>query len=126
MSANLDNIVKGIKEGRGAAGLLLTDTAFSGSLNNAMQKVSSLSDHAEQATIRFNVLIDGVNQDLSSKEGSLYVLLRDSGVAGQFRETMKNIQEGTAGFNQNMEALKHNFLLRGYFKNLEKKTKKSK
>jgi phospholipid/cholesterol/gamma-HCH transport system substrate-binding protein len=124
MAANLDIIVKGIKKGRGAAGLLLTDTAFAGNLNNTMQKVSSVSDQANLATIRLNTLIEAVSQDLSSKDGSLYVLLRDSAVAGQLKQTVKNIQDGTAGFNQNMEALKHNFLLRGYFKSLEKKKKK--
>lgn len=123
MAVNLDIIVKGIRKGRGAAGLLLTDTAFAGNLNNTMQKVSSVSDQANLATIRLNTLIEAVSQDLSSKDGSLYVLLRDSAVAGQLKQTVKNIQDGTAGFNQNMEALKHNFLLRGYFKSLEKKKK---
>jgi phospholipid/cholesterol/gamma-HCH transport system substrate-binding protein len=37
---------------------------------------------------------------------------------------MENIKKGTDGFNQNMEALKHNFLLRGYFKSLEKQKQK--
>ena len=30
--------------------------------------------------------------------------------------TMTNIQGATKGLNENMEAAKHNFLLRGYFK----------
>lgn len=34
---------------------------------------------------------------------------------------MEHIEKGTEGFNENMEALKHNFLFRGYFKKLEKK-----
>jgi phospholipid/cholesterol/gamma-HCH transport system substrate-binding protein len=38
---------------------------------------------------------------------------------------MDNIQKGTDGFNQNMEALKHNFLFKGYFKGLEKQKKKA-
>jgi len=38
---------------------------------------------------------------------------------------MKNINEGTDKFNDNMEALKHNFLFRGYFKKLERQEKKS-
>ncbi|NHA03382.1 MCE family protein [Mucilaginibacter sp. HC2] len=124
MAMNLDMIVKGIREGKGAAGLLLTDTVFSGNLNNAMRNVRLVSDNANQATIQLNTLINSVNQDLSSKNGSMYVLLKDSVVAGQLRSTMRNIQDGTAGFNQNMEALKHNFLLRGYFKNLEKQKNK--
>lgn len=38
--------------------------------------------------------------------------------------TLDNIQQGTDGFNQNMEALKHNFLFRGYFKKLERQKQK--
>jgi phospholipid/cholesterol/gamma-HCH transport system substrate-binding protein len=38
--------------------------------------------------------------------------------------SMENIKKGTDGFNQSMEALKHNFLLHGYFKNLEKQKQK--
>ena len=40
------------------------------------------------------------------------------------KSTLKNINEGTDKFNQNMEALKHNFLTRGYFKKLEREEKK--
>ena len=42
------------------------------------------------------------------------------------KETIKNINEGTDKFNQNMEALKHNFLTRSYFRKLEREQKKSK
>ena len=31
-------------------------------------------------------------------------------------ETMKSVKKGTEGFSENMEALKHNFLLKGYYK----------
>jgi phospholipid/cholesterol/gamma-HCH transport system substrate-binding protein len=35
------------------------------------------------------------------------------------------VNEGTDKFNQNMEALKHNFLTRGYFRKLEKQQLKN-
>jgi phospholipid/cholesterol/gamma-HCH transport system substrate-binding protein len=35
------------------------------------------------------------------------------------------VEEGTARFNQNMEALKTNFFFKGYFKKLEKEERKS-
>lgn len=40
-------------------------------------------------------------------------------------KTMHNIEEGTDKFNENMEALKHNFLTRGYFRKLEKEKAKA-
>jgi phospholipid/cholesterol/gamma-HCH transport system substrate-binding protein len=36
---------------------------------------------------------------------------------------MDNVQKGTESFSQDMEALKHNFLLRGYFRKLDKQQK---
>ncbi|MND09345.1 hypothetical protein D3C83_325920 [compost metagenome] len=39
--------------------------------------------------------------------------------------SLDNIQKGTDAFNQNMEALKHHFLLRGYFKKQEKQKAKT-
>ncbi|WP_165760471.1 hypothetical protein [Niastella populi] len=38
--------------------------------------------------------------------------------------SLDNIQKGTDAFSQNMEALKHNFLFRGYFRKLEKQKNK--
>jgi phospholipid/cholesterol/gamma-HCH transport system substrate-binding protein len=45
-------------------------------------------------------------------------------MAIKLNASLDNIQKGTDGFNQNMEALKHNFLLRGYFRKLEKQKRK--
>jgi phospholipid/cholesterol/gamma-HCH transport system substrate-binding protein len=39
--------------------------------------------------------------------------------------SLDNIQQGTDGFNQNMAAIKHSFLLRGYFKKMRKKELKN-
>jgi len=51
-------------------------------------------------------------------------LLKDSGMVIRLNKSLDNIQKGTDGFNQSMEALKHNILLRGYFKKQERKEKK--
>ncbi|HEY8658459.1 MAG TPA: hypothetical protein VIL78_05455 [Hanamia sp.] len=51
-------------------------------------------------------------------------LLKDSMMVKKIETSLDNIQKGTEGFNLNMEALKHNFLTRGYFRRLEKQKKK--
>lgn len=124
ITSGLKELVTGIKKGKGAVGVLLTDTAFSGNLQTAMLKIRKASDNADQLTLQLNSLVKTMDQRLNHGNGSLQVLLRDSTFAGDLKKTMDNLQKGTDGFNQNMEALKHNFLFRGYFKSVEKKQKK--
>ncbi|MES2265113.1 MAG: MlaD family protein [Bacteroidota bacterium] len=126
LTAGLNNLVSGVKKGRGTAGVLLTDTAAAGNLKAAVLNIKNASDNANRLTVQLNDLVLSANQRLNNNNGSLNVLLRDTTFAQNLKLTMDNLQKGTDGFNQNMEALKHNFLFRGYFKNLEKQKNKSK
>ncbi|CAN5357276.1 hypothetical protein BH09BAC6_BH09BAC6_03680 [soil metagenome] len=123
MTYSLKEIVAQIKKGKGGAGVLLTDTGFAGNLREAGAKIKAVSANANKLTIQLNELVNGVNNDLKNGNGSLHTLLRDSTMSKNLKTSMDNIQKGTDAFNQDMEALKHNFLFRGYFKNLEKQKK---
>jgi phospholipid/cholesterol/gamma-HCH transport system substrate-binding protein len=124
MTRGLDQIVMQIKQGKGAAGVLLTDTGFAGNLKTAMIKIRSASDNANKMTVQLNSLTNNINHDLAYGKGPLHALLRDSLITQRLNTSMNNVQKGTDGFNQIVEALKHNFLVRGYFKTQEKNQKK--
>lgn len=64
--------------------------------------------------------------DINEGEGTLGRLLNDEGVAADMEKTMENLRKGTKGLEQNMEAAKNNFLLRGYFKKKEREKEKAK
>jgi len=125
MSRGLNDLVMQIKHGKGAAGTLLTDTTLAANLKQAVLKIRSASDNADKLTVELNNMVTGIKADIGNKNGSFHVLLKDSTFAKNLAKSMDNIQKGTDGFNQDMEALKHNFLLRGYFKKLEKQQKKA-
>mgnify|MGYP000088048518 FL=1 len=70
--------------------------------------------------------MDAAITNVKEGEGALNYLSNDAEFVKSLKETIKNINEGTDKFNQNMEALKHNFLTRSYFRKLEREQKKSK
>jgi len=51
-------------------------------------------------------------------------MIKDTVLVNNIDETIKNIKEGSVRLNENMEALKHNFLFRGYFRKLERQQQK--
>ncbi|HAL83130.1 MAG TPA: MCE family protein [Mucilaginibacter sp.] len=120
ITQSLNKIVAQIKNGKGGAGVLLSDTAFAGNLKEAMVRIKSASDNANQMTIQLNNMVKEIQQELGNGKGPLNTLLKDSVMTKNLSRSMDNIQKGTDNFNQDMEALKHNFLLRSYFKKLEK------
>ena len=120
MADNLNTIVMDVKNGRGSVGAILTDTSFAKNLNEAILKIKAVGDEADSLAGEMNKVVSGIRQDVNTGEGLVNALLKDSTMAIKLNASLDNIQKATDGFNQNMEALKHNFLLRGYFRKLEK------
>ena len=61
---------------------------------------------------------------MNNGTGALSKLMNDEGFANDVDATMNNMKKATKGLNENMEAAKHNFLLRGYFNKKEKAKEK--
>jgi phospholipid/cholesterol/gamma-HCH transport system substrate-binding protein len=120
----LYTIVADVKNGKGNAGILLRDSSIAENMNEAMVKLKTVGERADSLTIELNKMVAGIHQDINSTKGTVNVLLKDTLMAQKLNQALDNIQKGTDGFNQNMEALKHNFLFRSYFRKLEKQKKK--
>ncbi|MGF7082181.1 MlaD family protein [Mucilaginibacter sp. UYCu711] len=124
MIGGLNIMVKQIKSGKGTAGLLLTDTAMAANLKETMVKIKTAGTNANNMTIQLNEIVKQLNHDLTNGKGPVHTLLTDSVMANNLSKSIDNLQKGTDGFNQNMEALKHNFFFKGYFKDQAKQKKK--
>ena len=121
MAKGLDAIVTNVQDGKGTVGMLLKDSSLANSIYTAVAKLQVVGDEADSLAIEINELVAGLQKDVNTGKGPVNALLHDSILVQKLSTSLDNIQKGTDGFNQNMEALKHNFLLRGYFKKLEKK-----
>ena len=120
ISGDLQTVVSNVKQGEGSLGALLIDTSFTYNLNEAVKKIRSVGDEADSLASQISKMVNKIEQDVNTGHGTVQALLRDSTMVIKLNTALDNIQKGTEGFNQNMEALKHNFLLRGYFRKIEK------
>jgi phospholipid/cholesterol/gamma-HCH transport system substrate-binding protein len=124
MMAELQGIVKDIKKGKGSLGVLLTDTAIAVNLNQAVDKIKMVGDNATILSQELANIVQNVKTDLAESKGAYNAVLKDTTLTLKLNNSLVNIEAGTVSFNQNMEALKHNFLFRGYFKRMQKKKKR--
>lgn len=109
--------------GKGTLATILTDTSLAFQISEVVQNIKTVSESADKLVVDLNQVVTVVNSDLNVGNGTLNALMKDSIMANRLRMTMDNVEQGAAAFNQNMEALKHNFLLRRYFKKQGKKQK---
>jgi phospholipid/cholesterol/gamma-HCH transport system substrate-binding protein len=117
---DLKDIISSVKRGQSVAGVLLQDS-LSG------QKMKTIVNNLEQSSVDISQIttnLDIVLKDIKEGKGALHYLTADPTLVKDIDSTMNSIKEGTYRFNENMDALKHNFLFRGYFKKLEKEKKK--
>ncbi len=89
------------------------------------RKLRQLATRAASLGDELNQMVGAIRGDIDHGSGTVHALLRDSSLAMKLNVTMDNVQKGTESFSQDMEALKHNFLLRGYFRKLDKQKKKN-
>ncbi len=124
MVLELQSVVNDVKKGKGSLGAILMDTAIAVNLNQAIGKIKKVGDNADELTLELNAITQSVKSDLLTSKGAYNALLKDTVLALKINKTVDNVELGTASFTENMEALKHNFLFRGYFRRLDKKKKK--
>jgi phospholipid/cholesterol/gamma-HCH transport system substrate-binding protein len=119
----LNHLVKSIKtDDTSVLGLLLNDTISGNRLKMTLSNLETSSVKMEHAMKKVNTIIESIN----TSDGAFNYIIKDTSLVNNLKSTLKNINEGTDKFNQNMEALKHNFLTRGYFRKLERQERKAK
>ena len=117
----LDRNITNVSEGKGTVGMLLNDTTLANNINRIFEEIHASTSNVEEISRDIRELVTQI-QSGSGLTGSV---ISDSTMVNSLEESLENIRQGTESFNQNMEAMKHHFLFRGYFKKLEKEEKKN-
>jgi len=95
---------------------LTTDTLIFNSMKASILQLQQITDSTK-------LLISNLKQASSDTKSPVGVLLHDEATGTHLKETLKNLETSSVKLDQDLEALQHNFLLRGFFKKEEKKKK---
>jgi phospholipid/cholesterol/gamma-HCH transport system substrate-binding protein len=117
---DLNIIIKNAENGKGLIGSILNDTTIFRNLKDAVINIKKVSIETDSLVLNLKSTINEISKNINNGKGIIQHLLKDSTIPQNIQLSIENIQKGTDGFNKNMEALKHNFLFRGYFRKLEK------
>ena len=87
--------------------------------------MASLKVTADNAAIISDQLAE-IASKVNKGNGTLWKLIQDSTMANNISQTIVSLRKSSKGLDENMDAAKHNFLLRGFFKDKEKAAQKVK
>ncbi|SDD25548.1 MlaD family protein [Niabella drilacis] len=103
---------------------LVSDTVVFNKLRGTATQLQEAAVQANKVAHDLQAVSANVNSRLNTNESPAGVLLNDSATARQLQQTIRNLESSTGKLDTNMEALRHNFLFRGYFRKQEKLRRK--
>lgn len=140
------DIVEKVNNGEGTLGQLVNNESLFNNVDSLMASFSGASANVSNILAKATLVIDIVTRDIQNLQGSIDsiisnvsditqkmnssqslvgTLLTDTVFANNIKNVMvnadattANLELGSFSFYQNMEALKHNFLFKGYFEDL--------
>lgn len=146
ISKDLAEIVSKVNNGEGTLGKLINNSAIFNSLDSLMNSFSGSSANINKILAQASTSIEIVTNDIKDLQGSIDTITRNiagittkmnssqsligtlltdtvfanniKGVLSNTNQTTANLELASFSFYQNMEALKHNFLFKGYFEDL--------
>ncbi|MFT5714715.1 MAG: phospholipid/cholesterol/gamma-HCH transport system substrate-binding protein [Flavobacterium sp.] len=113
--SNLNRLIASLNNKDNVVGIL-KDTAVANSIRTIVNNLDDTSVEINKAVTNVNKTI----LNIKDGKGALNYLSNDPGLVQKIDSTMTNVNEASVRLNENLEALKHNFLFRGYFRKLER------
>ena len=103
------------------AGVLLSDTTSAKNMRGILVSLEQSAQDIDSMTSNLNQF----SADLNTGQGPLNYVLNDTTFVKNLDSTIQNSEDASAKFNEIMDAIKQNFLFRGYFRKLERQKEKN-
>jgi phospholipid/cholesterol/gamma-HCH transport system substrate-binding protein len=122
VTENAQKLLEEVNHGDGLITKLITDTAYAKTFETTLANIGEVGKNSKKMSEDLQNIITKMN----SGDNAISVLLTDSAFAHQLKGTLENAKSASIKLDQNMEAMQHNFLFRGYFKKQKKAEEKKK
>ncbi|HEY4336470.1 MAG TPA: MlaD family protein [Puia sp.] len=122
--ANLEDFSARLKQPGGLASQLATDTTVFNRIKASAEKLNEAANQATEFTGSLRDAGRDVKQGLNNENSPVGTLLHNEDAGADLQRTLKNLRISSKELSDDLEALQHNFLLRGFFRKREKEEKK--
>ena len=112
LAVQLNQFSNKINTKGGLADKLFTDTVTFNKIKVAAAQLQQTAANASTFTNNLNKASDKLNRT----DNAIGILLNDPKSAAQVQTTLTNLQASSVKLNEDLEAVQHNFLLKGFFK----------
>lgn len=116
LSSNMASYTARLQTKGTLANDLVTDTTIFSRLRSTTAQIEEVSRTANTVVNNLNNATNGLNNSLTNKSTPIGLLLNDEDVAADMRVTLHNLQTSSIKLDEDLEAVQHNFLLKGFFK----------
>ena len=116
----MELIASEIESGNGPAGTLINDTTLSADLINATKEIRIMATDANKMVQDLSITLQEVTNEIRNGSGPAQAMLSDTAMVNKLNRSLDNIEQGSASFRDNMDALKQSALLKKYFRKQEK------
>lgn len=125
LSENVSSYTAKLNNKGSLANDLVTDTVIFTKLRATITQLQNVADSSQGIIANFKTTGTIINNGLNNKNTPAGMLLNDDQSANKIKATLQNLQSATKKLDEDLEAVQHNFLLRGFFKKKAKQDKES-
>jgi phospholipid/cholesterol/gamma-HCH transport system substrate-binding protein len=112
MIADLEAFSDRLRQPDGLASRLASDTTVFTQIKGAVARLNQAAGEVDQ----FSQSLRAAGTSLNDTHSPIGVVLHDEDAAADLQRTMKNLRISSKELSDDLEAIQHNFLLRGFFR----------
>jgi phospholipid/cholesterol/gamma-HCH transport system substrate-binding protein len=125
LTANVSDYTAKLNEKGGLANDLVTDTVIFSNLRATVSQLQNVANQSKQILGNLDSATINLNKGLNNKNAPAGMFLHDEKTAAGLKNTFQNLQSASKKLDEDLEAIQHNFLLRGFFKKKAKNDKET-